>query len=201
MDQSPLPHGLLRYGVAPDHPEMRSASHEFDKLLSNQPPSTVRFFGKVKVASSLPETALAAPSEVSLVTLPHLKKSFDAILLAVGAQGRHARKQLPEVAVHKVLLARSYQTAIEFHSFFVSQLVCSRLALPGSHLRGIMAAGDIAKWYNGYTTVKTNNRNHVIQPLSERRALLDRLHFLNNNGQSLHPRVENTSSPHLTIIG
>ncbi|KAH6879679.1 ferrodoxin-NADP(+) reductase [Coprinopsis sp. MPI-PUGE-AT-0042] len=44
------PHGLVRYGVAPDHPEVKNCTHKFDETATD---SRFRFFGNVNVGDSL----------------------------------------------------------------------------------------------------------------------------------------------------
>ncbi|KAF8586699.1 nucleotide-binding domain-containing protein [Ramaria rubella] len=42
------PHGLVRYGVAPDHPEVKNCTHKFDNAAADP---RVTFFGNVNVAA------------------------------------------------------------------------------------------------------------------------------------------------------
>ncbi|KAJ2917338.1 hypothetical protein MD484_g3044, partial [Candolleomyces efflorescens] len=44
------PHGLVRYGVAPDHPEVKNCTHKFDEAGTD---TRLRFFGNVNVGESL----------------------------------------------------------------------------------------------------------------------------------------------------
>lgn len=44
------PHGLVRYGVAPDHPEVKNCTHKFDETAQDP---RFRFFGNVNVGDSL----------------------------------------------------------------------------------------------------------------------------------------------------
>lgn len=55
-------------------------------------------------------------------------------------------------------------------------------------MRGIVAAGDIAKWYNGFTVLD-----------SPKEALINRLHFLSADGLTIHCEFER--SGRLLIIG
>ncbi|KAK1236644.1 NADPH-adrenodoxin reductase [Marasmius sp. AFHP31] len=43
------PHGLVRYGVAPDHPEVKNCVHKFDQAASD---SRLRFFGNVNIGNT-----------------------------------------------------------------------------------------------------------------------------------------------------
>ena len=65
----PTPWGLVRSGVAPDHPKIKSISAQFDKTSADP---RFRFFGNVKVGEHV------QPSE--------LADRYDAVIYAVGAQ-------------------------------------------------------------------------------------------------------------------
>ncbi|KAI0067433.1 FAD/NAD(P)-binding domain-containing protein [Artomyces pyxidatus] len=45
------PHGLVRYGVAPDHPEVKNATHKFDQAAADE---RFRFFGNIQVGAQSP---------------------------------------------------------------------------------------------------------------------------------------------------
>ncbi|GBE85590.1 Probable NADPH:adrenodoxin oxidoreductase [Sparassis crispa] len=64
------PHGLVRYGVAPDHPEVKNCTHKFD-LAATDP--RLRFFGNVNIGSSSPlPHALSLPLSALLPHYTHL---------------------------------------------------------------------------------------------------------------------------------
>ena len=67
-DRLPTPFGLVRHGVAPDHPKIKSVIKVFEKI-SNDP--RVRFFGNVECGSDL--------------THDDLKRFYDAVIYAFGA--------------------------------------------------------------------------------------------------------------------
>ncbi|KAF9003083.1 hypothetical protein BDQ17DRAFT_1409390 [Cyathus striatus] len=48
------PHGLVRYGVAPDHPEVKNCTHKFDETAKDP---RFRFFGNVNISNSPPLTS------------------------------------------------------------------------------------------------------------------------------------------------
>lgn len=68
LDRLPCPFGLVRYGVAPDHPKIKSISAALRKVLEDP---AVRFLGNVEVGTQ--------------VTLEDLHRHYDAILFASGA--------------------------------------------------------------------------------------------------------------------
>ncbi|KAI9449457.1 FAD/NAD-P-binding domain-containing protein [Lactarius psammicola] len=71
------PHGLVRYGVAPDHPEVKNCTHKFDQA-ANDP--RLRFFGNVQVG---PQTPPAIPHTLP-ISLISLKSHYTHLLFSTG---------------------------------------------------------------------------------------------------------------------
>lgn len=69
FDRLPTPYGLVRGGVAPDHPKIKSVTRVFDRIAS-QP--GFRFLGHVVIGED--------------VTIEELRQHYDAVILAYGAQ-------------------------------------------------------------------------------------------------------------------
>src|SRR5512137_833118 len=69
IERLPTPWGLVRLGVAPDHPKIKSVSRAFEKIA--QRPG-FRFFGNVEVGRDISHEELAA--------------LYDAVVYAYGAQ-------------------------------------------------------------------------------------------------------------------
>ena len=69
IERLPTPWGLVRLGVAPDHPNIKAVSRAFERIAA-QP--GFRFFGNVEVGSD--------------VTHEELARLYDAVVYAVGAQ-------------------------------------------------------------------------------------------------------------------
>ncbi len=69
LERLPTPWGLVRLGVAPDHPNIKAVSRAFEKIA--QRPG-FRFFGNVEVGRD--------------VTHDELVRLYDAVVYAVGAQ-------------------------------------------------------------------------------------------------------------------
>lgn len=66
------PHGLVRYGVAPDHPEVKNCTHKFDQAAADP---RLRFFGNVNIGASPPPSiphALHIPLSSLLSHYTHL---------------------------------------------------------------------------------------------------------------------------------
>lgn len=69
IDRLPTPFGLVRGGVAPDHPKIKAVAVKFTKLAEDE---RFRFLGNVTLGKD--------------VTLEELRRFYDAILLATGAE-------------------------------------------------------------------------------------------------------------------
>ncbi|KNC80953.1 hypothetical protein SARC_06702 [Sphaeroforma arctica JP610] len=69
FERLPVPYGLVRFGVAPDHPEVKNVIHHFDRLMTEN--KKVRFLGNVNVGVD--------------VTMGDLRKHYSAVVLAYGA--------------------------------------------------------------------------------------------------------------------
>ncbi|MCU1476042.1 MAG: pyridine nucleotide-disulfide oxidoreductase [Subtercola sp.] len=70
FDHLPAPYGLVRYGVAPDHPRIKGIVGALREVLDR---GDIRFFGNVRYGSDL--------------TLADLKKHYNAVIFATGAIG------------------------------------------------------------------------------------------------------------------
>jgi ferredoxin--NADP+ reductase len=73
LDRYPVPYGLIRFGVAPDHQSLKAVSKRYDKVIES---AGVDFIGNVTVGRD--------------VSVAELLELYDAVILAVGAP--HDRK-------------------------------------------------------------------------------------------------------------
>ncbi len=69
FDRLPSPFGLVRYGVAPDHPKIKSVVKVYEKTAANE---AFSFFGNVQVGKDL--------------DVKELRSFYDALIFACGAQ-------------------------------------------------------------------------------------------------------------------
>ena len=83
FDRLPVPHGLVRYGVAPDHPDVKNVENKF-ATVSQDP--RLRFAGNVNVVhSASPATAgVPYPGAVQL-PLEVLSRYYTHVLFSYGA--------------------------------------------------------------------------------------------------------------------
>ena len=77
IDRLPVPFGLVRYGVAPDHESIRSIRNTLERTLEKP---AVRFYGDVAIGSDL--------------SIAELRECVDAIIYAYGA-GTDRRLEIP----------------------------------------------------------------------------------------------------------
>ncbi|MCZ9881784.1 FAD-dependent oxidoreductase [Arthrobacter sp. B2a2-09] len=73
FDRLPVPYGLVRFGVAPDHLGTKAVARQFDRLFERE---GVRFIGETEIGNR--------------VTLQELRDAFDIVVLASGLHGDRA---------------------------------------------------------------------------------------------------------------
>jgi ferredoxin/flavodoxin---NADP+ reductase len=69
FDRLPVPFGLVRYGVAPDHQKIKSVTKVYDRTAQNP---GFRFFGNVEIGTD--------------ITVPELRQFYHQIVYTTGAQ-------------------------------------------------------------------------------------------------------------------
>ena len=69
IDKLPVPYGLIRFGVAPDHQSIKAVSKRYDKVADDP---QVRFVGNVAVGGEA-------------ISVEELRGLYDAVILATGA--------------------------------------------------------------------------------------------------------------------
>jgi ferredoxin--NADP+ reductase len=69
FDRLPAPHGLVRYGVAPDHPKIKTVTRAYDATAAHP---RFRFFGNVELGRH--------------VALDDLRRHYHQVVFATGAQ-------------------------------------------------------------------------------------------------------------------
>ncbi len=69
FDRLPVPFGLVRSGVAPDHPKIKNVIRQYDKIAADE---NFHFWGNVNVGKD--------------ISVDELKKFYDAVILSHGAE-------------------------------------------------------------------------------------------------------------------
>ncbi len=102
FERLPAPYGLVRYGVAPDHPRIKQIIVALYKILQR---GDIRLLGNVEVGRD--------------VTIDDLRDHYDAIIIATGADRDHP------LDIPGVDLPESYGAA-DFVSWPSMPRTCSR---------------------------------------------------------------------------
>ncbi len=100
FDLLPAPYGLVRYGVAPDHPRIKGIIRALYEVLDR---GDIRFFGNVKYGSD--------------VTLEELKKHYHAVIFATGAI-KDAELNIPGVGLEGSFGAADFVNWYDAHPDF-----------------------------------------------------------------------------------
>ena len=82
VESDPTPFGLIRYGVAPDHPRIKEIVKALKRVMANP---AIRFFGNVSYGDDL--------------KLDDLRQFYDAVVFATGAR-RDRDLDIPGVDLH-----------------------------------------------------------------------------------------------------
>ncbi|KAL5285813.1 FDXR family protein [Megaselia abdita] len=90
LEKLPVPFGLVRFGVAPDHPEVKNVINTFTKTAENP---SVRFLGNIALGQD--------------VSLKELREQYHAVLLTYGADQDH-RLNIPNEDQENVISARKF---------------------------------------------------------------------------------------------
>ena len=68
IERLPTPWGLVRSGVAPDHPKIKTVAKVFEKIASHE---SFRLFANVEIGSE--------------ISIAHLREKYDAVIIATGS--------------------------------------------------------------------------------------------------------------------
>lgn len=90
IEKLPVPFGLVRFGVAPDHPEVKNVINTFTKTAENP---NFRFFGNLTLGRD--------------VSLEQLRQLYDVVVLAYGAD-IDAKLNIPGEDKVNVISAREF---------------------------------------------------------------------------------------------
>ncbi|XP_048222351.1 NADPH:adrenodoxin oxidoreductase, mitochondrial isoform X2 [Perognathus longimembris pacificus] len=89
-EKQPVPFGLVRFGVAPDHPEVKNVIHTFTQTARSD---RCAFWGNVVIGKD--------------VTVPELREAYHAVVLSYGAED-HRALGIPGEELPGVLSARAF---------------------------------------------------------------------------------------------
>ena len=144
VERLPTPYGLVRNGVAPDHPEVKNVQNDFDALFegietkksgdgddddtttaaANHQNNSIAFYGNVTVGGS------NSNNDASFdVSLDELRAIYDVVVLAYGCESDR-ELDLPVDVLGE-----------EEEEICVDDI---------SNVRGILSAREFVNWYNGH---------------------------------------------------
>lgn len=120
FDRLPTPFGLLRYGVAPDHPNIKQVGDALERVLRHD---RVEFYGLVDVGVTLP--------------LDELRYTYDAVILSFGATGDMLLK-VPGEELHGSRSGR------EFVEWYGGHPDAAHQSLTGKDAVAVIGVGNVA---------------------------------------------------------
>ena len=120
IERLPAPYGLVRYGVAPDHPRIKEIIKALRRVLDNE---RIRFFGNVDFGSDL--------------KLDDLRRYYDAVIFSTGAM---ADRQLD---IPGIDLPQSYGAA-DFVSWYAGHPDVPRAWPLEAESVAVLGAGNVA---------------------------------------------------------
>lgn len=101
LERLPTAFGLVRNGVAPDHPEVKNVQHDFEDLLEKK---NVNFYGNVEVGKD--------------VQLQELRELYDMVVLCYGCESDRSLKHLEGGHLAGILSAREFVSWYNGHIDF-----------------------------------------------------------------------------------
>lgn len=126
LERLPTAYGLVRSGVAPDHPEVKNVQNDFDSLMETN--SNIQFFGNVNVGKD--------------ISLQELRRMYDVVVLAYGCEADQSLK-IPGSDLRGILSAREFVAWYNGHVDFawVGPIVQEALSKGGSGQQNIVVLG------------------------------------------------------------
>ncbi|KAJ3201547.1 NADPH-adrenodoxin reductase, partial [Dinochytrium kinnereticum] len=165
LDKLPVPYGLIRYGIAPDHPDAKNVIHKFEKVLEDP---RVTFIGNVDLGKD--------------VQLSELFNHYHRVVLAYGASEDRKLGVPGEETVKGVVGA---QAVVNWYNGMFGCHDCP-IDLEGSDTAIVIGQGnvalDVARMLVSHVDLlrKTETPIPVIEALS--RSRIQRVHIVGRRG-------------------
>jgi ferredoxin--NADP+ reductase len=121
IERLPTPWGLVRSGVAPDHPKIKTVSKVFEKIANTE---GFRLFANVELGSDL--------------TIEQLKERYDAVVIATGS-ARGKKLGIPGEDLPGSLSAATFVPWYNAHPDFKDEAIDL-----SSHTAVVIGAGNVA---------------------------------------------------------
>ncbi|KAF2862503.1 FAD/NAD(P)-binding domain-containing protein [Piedraia hortae CBS 480.64] len=156
LERLPCPYGLVRYGVAPDHEEVKTSGETLTSLAREHNGRKFHFIGNVSIGDSATQ-----------LPLRYVQQNFNVIILAYGAS-EDRKLNIPGESLRGVHSARDFVGWYNGHPDFADaapNLDCERAVVLG---QGNVAL-DVARILTTDPTTlrKTDIPSHALKTLSE----------------------------------
>jgi adrenodoxin-NADP+ reductase len=159
LEKLPTPFGLVRSGVAPDHPEVKNVQNDFSQLFQAE---NVQLLANVKVGSD--------------VSLEELRQLYDVVVLAYGCESDRKLGIPGEDSIEGILSAREFVAWYNGHPDFVyigeqvkkalgEHVTEARVAIIGQGNVALDCARILAK--GSSQLVDTDIASHALEVLKE----------------------------------
>ncbi|KAK9448312.1 uncharacterized protein V1518DRAFT_418616 [Limtongia smithiae] len=103
-EKLPVPFGLARFGVAPDHPEVKNCEEKFEEVAQSR---YFRFIGNTAIGAAVSCSFSSFTS--NYIPLALLQKHYDAVILAYGADSdKDMSGSITNLALRGVHSAREF---------------------------------------------------------------------------------------------
>lgn len=140
LEALPTPFGLVRHGVAPDHPEVKAVISTFTEVAQNP---RCRFFGNINVGGTASGSAGdsnsgSGRSRSSDIGSSNNNRSMD------GCASTSQQLSIKE-------LRRAYDVIVLAYGASSD----ANLNIAGEQLEGVMSARNFVNWYNGHPFYET----------------------------------------------
>jgi len=131
VERLPTAYGLVRNGVAPDHPEVKNVQHEFDTMMEKNK-DRIRFFGNVEVGND--------------ISLQELRERYDMVVLSYGCESDRSLNHLPGGELKGILSARQFVAWYNGHVDYdwVGPIVQSSLSSSQQQHIVVVGHGNVA---------------------------------------------------------
>ncbi|WEJ94616.1 NADPH-adrenodoxin reductase [Yamadazyma tenuis] len=104
FERLPAPYGLSRYGVAPDHPEVKNCEEYMNDIMEMK--DRVRFFGNVNIGED--------------ISIKYLQQNYHSVVLSYGCVNADAKLDIPGSHLPGVVSARQFVNWYNGHPDFYS---------------------------------------------------------------------------------
>ena len=159
----PVPFGLVRFGVAPDHDDTKNVTNQFTRIGSSE---RFSFVGNVNVGTDIP--------------LSVLQQRYSAVVLTYGCQSDN-QLQMPGADLSGVHSARAFVNWYNGHPDFADlapDLSCEEAAIVGNGNVAVDVARVLLQPLDELRT--TDIARHALDQLAE--SKIRRVHMIGRRG-------------------